>query len=208
MTDKFLGWHFLREDGRTGYGGRKPVPGTLMHCKGPLELCANGLHASARAIDALLYAPGPVVQRVELVGERLDEQDKSCARSRRCLWIADATRVLHELAIWCAEDALEKERRAGREPDRRSVEVLAVKRRWLDGQATNEELSSARDAAWCAVQEARVATREAVWVAAQDAAWSATRETALVAARAVARQSHDAELHARLMSLAPEGCVE
>jgi len=208
MTDRWLGWHFLREDGRTAYGWRKPRPGRMMHCKGPLELCANGLHASVRAIDALSYAPGPIIQRVELVGRRLDEQDKSCARSRRCLWLADATRVLHEFANWCAEGALDTERLAGREPDRRSVEVLAVKRRWLDGQATDEELSYVRGAAWDAVQELRVATREAVWVAAQDAAWAATREAVWVAARAVARQSHNVELHNRLMSLAPEGYTE
>ena len=213
MNDRWLGWHFLREDGRTGYGGRKPVPGVLMRCRGELELCVNGLHASERPIDALNYAPGPIVQRVELVGRRIDDRDKSCARSRRCLWIADATRVLHEFALWSAERALETERLAGHEPDRRSVEALDVKRLWLDGEATDEEMaaakSAARAAAWDAVRfEARAAAGSAAWAAAWDAVKSAAGSGVLDVAMGAVRDVYNAELHARLMALAPEGYME
>lgn len=181
MSERWFGWHFLREDGRTGYGDRRPVPGRLMRCRGELVLCGNGLHASKRAIDALRYAPGPIVQRVELIGVRIDDADKSCARSRRCLWIADAARTQHEFALWCAEGALEAERRAGRDPDHRSREALIVKRRWLDGQATDAELA----AAWAA-------------------AWAAARAASLDAASA----EQNTDLERRLMALAPEGYTE
>ena len=194
--DRWLGWHFLNENGRTGYGNRKPVPGATMHCHGELVLCQNGLHASKRAIDALHYATGSIIQRVELVGERRDESDKSCARSRGCLWIADATRTLHEFALWCGEVALDAEREAGRKPDARSVEVLAVKRRWLDGLATDAELDAARDAAWAAA-------RDAAW----DAAWAAALDAARAAAWA-ARDAQNNELERRLMALAPAGYKE
>lgn len=188
----WLGWHFLREDGTTGYGNRKPVPGKLMHCRGELVLCENGLHASRRAIDALYYAPGPIVQRVELIGVRIDDTDKSCARTRRCLWIADAERTLHEFAVWCAERALQAERKAGREPDARSWEALAVKRRWLDGQATDKQLHAARAAVWearAAVWEAQAADLAADWAAAREAAWQAAWQAAWEAAWDAAREA-------------------
>ena len=189
MSEKWLGWHFLNDDGRTNCGNRKPVPGKIMNCRGELVLCENGLHASRRAIDALYYAPGPIVQRVELIGVRIDDTDKSCARTRRCLWIADAERTLHEFALWCADGALNRERKAGREPDARSWEALVVKRCWLDGQATDEEL----EAAW-----------QAAWQAAWEAAWDAAREAAWVASR----EAQTAELERRLMALAPAGYKE
>jgi len=213
MNDRWLGWHFLREDGRTGYGGRKPVPGTLMRCKGELELCANGLHASQRAIDALRYAPGPVVQRVELIGERVDSYDKSCANARRCLWIADASRTLHEFALWCRERAISQEWRAGYKPDSRLIEALAVERRWLNGQATDEGLCARFSSSWAAEKSA---TWSAMWSAAKEAGSSVARyasmyvemEAARDAAWAATWEVHNAELHDRLMALAPEGYME
>src|SRR3990172_11393216 len=99
MADRWLGWHFLPADGRLGWGSCEVVEaGRTYRAKGPLVLCENGMHASRRAIDALPYAPGPVVSRVELLGERLDAADKACARERSVLWLAGATPVLHEFA--------------------------------------------------------------------------------------------------------------
>jgi hypothetical protein len=101
-------------------------------------------------------------------------------------WIPE--RTLHEFAIWCAEDAL---KRVGN-PDPRSLNALEVKRRWLDGKATDEELAAAWDAAWDAAGDAaRAAARDA----AMDAAWDAARAAALAAARAAmdaARAAMDA----------------
>ena len=149
-----LAWHFLPDDGRLRYphhGKRLKVkPGmklTIGRGKRPV-MWVLGLHASIRAIDALYYADGAQICRVKLGGEIVRERDKCCASSREVLWMADATRTLHEFACWCEERALTSERNAGREPDPRSWRAIAVKRAWLDGRATDAELDAARAAAW------------------------------------------------------------
>ena len=160
-----LGWHWIAEDRRLRYGARDVVEiGKTYTATGPLHLCANGMHASRRALDALQYAPGPIVCRVRLSGELLHDTDKSVARSRAVLWMADATSVLHEFALTCAEDALGFMAARGEVVDPRSRAALDCKRRWLRGQASDEEL----DAAWAAAGAAAGA-------AARDAAWDAAR---------------------------------
>ena len=88
-------------------------------------------------------------------------------------------RVLHLFACWCAEQALIAEREAGREPDPASWVAVEVKRRWVDGAASDEELVAARIAAWKAVRVRSAAARTASWAAARDADrvadWAATR---------------------------------
>lgn len=84
-------------------------------------------------------------------------------------------RTLRLFACDCAERALQRERKHGREPDRRSWDAVAVSRRYAMGKATNRELTAARAAA-------RNAARYAAW-AASDAAWYAARDGASDAAR-------------------------
>jgi hypothetical protein len=101
---------------------------------------------------------------------------------------------LHLLACRYAERALRREREAGREPDARSWEVLRVKRRWVAGRATDEELEAAEaEAAWAArtaAAEAWAAWREeAAWAAARAAAWAAWRAAAWAAWRAEAARA-------------------
>jgi hypothetical protein len=67
--------------------------------------------------------------------------------------------ILHEFGCWCAEDALAS---IGK-PDPRSVAAIETKRRWLRGEATDEDLAAAMAAA-------RAATWDAAWDAARDAA--------------------------------------
>ena len=86
-------------------------------------------------------------------------------------WLPD--RLLHEFAIWCAEQALA----LIEEPDPRSLKALEVKRAWLDGNATDAELDAAWDAA-----------RDAAWDAARAAAWAAARAAARDAARDAQRE--------------------
>ena len=66
---------------------------------------------------------------------------------------------LHKLACRFAEDALKRERKAGREPDYRSWAAIEAKRKWLRKEITDKELS----AAWSA---ARFTARSAAWSAA------------------------------------------
>lgn len=93
-------------------------------------------------------------------------------------------RILHEFAIWCAETALTK----ANETDERSWNALQVKRLWLDGKATDEEMAAARVAAMDAASaatwdDAKDAARYAASADARYAAWDAAK----YAARAVAR---------------------
>ena len=92
------------------------------------------------------------------------------------------TRDLHLLACDFAESVLHLT------GDPRCAEAIRVKRLWVDGKATDEELSAARAAAWAA---ARDAAREAAWAAdrtaARDAAGTAARAAAWEAARDAAR---------------------
>ena len=182
-----LAWHFLPDNGRMRWGKWKPVRAgvTYVH-RGSIKLCEHGLHASVRAIDALGYAPGSLVCRVRMSGDAEADADKIAASRRRVLWMADATRVLHLYACRCAEHALA----LIPSPDPRSVRAIEIKRSWLDGKATIEELDAARDAAWDAASAAAsAAARAAAWDAASAAARDAARDAAGVAASAAARDA-------------------
>ena len=200
-----LAWHLLSEDKRLGYGdGRLVEVGQTLECKGKPVLCSNGMHGSAMLIDALSYANGPIVCRVEIEGDVIEGDDKLCGRRRTVLWMLDATRILHEFACTCAEDALALVER----PDERSVAAIAAKRRWLNGEITDEELDSARAAAWDAARAAwdaalasRAAARDAARAsrAARDASRAAARDAARAsrAARDASRAARDAARAAR-----------
>ena len=87
--NKIQAWHFLKAD-RTLLDGRPFVVGERLVHAGPLALCKQGYHASIRAIDALQYAPGPILSRVE-VEDFVQGNDKLVARYRTALWAYDAT---------------------------------------------------------------------------------------------------------------------
>ena len=209
MADRWFGWHFLPADRRLRWGSCEVVEaGRTYRAKGPLVLCENGMHASRRAIDALSYAPGPVVSRVELLGERLDDGDKSCARERLVLWLADATTVLHEFACAMATDALCAAEARGERVDPRLWAAIETKRRWLRGDATDQELAAARAAARAAAgaaawDAAGAAAGAAVWDAAGAAAWDAAWDAAWAAAWDAARAAQNVMLETMLGSLAP-----
>lgn len=221
----WTGWHFLTEDCTLRYNdGREVTPGKMYRAEGAPVLCKSGMHASASALDALRYAPGPIICRVELSGDLIEGEDKAVARCRKVRWMADATRTLHLFAVWCAEHALIRERKAGHEPDQRSWNAIKIKRAWLDGKATDEELAAARDAAedaaWdaaraaaqnAALAAARDAARAAVWAAVRSAVWDAAWTAARLAAwdaeradtRAAEKEAQARRLESMLLALAP-----
>ena len=184
------GWHWIRAD-HTLRTGEVVVPNGIYRAVGPLKMCKNGVHASRRALDALQYAPGPVVCAVELSGEIQHDTDKSVARERRVVWMADATNVLHEFACTVATDALALVEARGMTVDPRSRAAIEAKRGWLRGLTTDADLGTARDAAEGAVRGAardavRGAARDGAWAAAEAAAWDAVRDATEGAARAAA----------------------
>ena len=73
----------------------------------PLNLCRWGLHASRRAIDALTYDPGPTICIVELGGEIIHGDDKSCATERTYLKVFNGASLLEEISRRCALDVID-----------------------------------------------------------------------------------------------------
>lgn len=97
-----LAWHFVGATLRDG----RPVPpdGETLRHDGPLRMCQSGLHASERLIDALRYAPGATICRVQCGGEINRESDKLVCTERTILWRIDGSDVLHAFARACALD--------------------------------------------------------------------------------------------------------
>ena len=175
MSDEPIrAWHFT--DGWTLRDGRELRP-RLYTMRKPIVMCAVGYHASERILDALEYAPGSVISRVEVSGKILREEDKLCASRRRVLWSLDIAPVLHEFACRVAEQAL----RTHRVTHRAAWAAIEAKRAWLRGEIDDEALSTARYVAWSA---AASAAWNAAW-SARAAAWSAA-STAMDAAAAAA----------------------
>ncbi len=150
-------------------------------------MCESGLHASERLIDALQYAPGPIICRVECGGEIERDTDKLICRERTILWrVEDGGTLLKEFARKCALDVAHL------------WDMPAIVRQYLE---TGDKTASAaaRDAASAAARAAASATawatasaaaRDAAraWDAARDAAWAKQNDmlTALVEAAALA----------------------
>ena len=87
-------------------------------------------------------------------------------------------------AVWCARQVEHLMK------DERSLAALDVAERYANGEASDKELSDARDAAgaaWAAARDAAWAAAGAAAGAACNAAWDAARSVAWVAGRDAAR---------------------
>jgi hypothetical protein len=223
-------WHFVGPDGRLGNDLAHLPPvhvGQVVRADGPLKLCTRGLHASERPLDALLYAPGPAICRVDCNGEIIHCDDKLVCSEREVLWMHDITRELRLLACWCVRHTPLGDGRfvwelLTDECSRRAVEVAE---RYALGQATDEEMATASAVAR-AVSEAtaygaaRAAARAAAWAVSEATAcgaartavrttdWAVSEAAAGVAARAAARAAQNAELERVLHALMREEGVE
>ena len=163
-----LAWHFTADKFRDG----RPIPkvGEVLRHEGEIAIGKLGLHASERIIDALTYAPGHIIHRVECrdITERLD--DKFVCRERVRLWSVNGEALLREFARWCALRVIH----LWDAPD-------VVRRHLETGDESIRDAASYASAAWDA---------SAAWAAAWDAAWAAqnTKLTELVEA---AREQSD-----------------
>lgn len=91
--------------------------------------------------------------------------------------------------------------------DQRSIDALDVAERYANGNATEDELAAAREAAeaaaWAAARAAAwAAARATAWAAAKDAAWDAARVAALASVEDGARQAQ-VEIAIELLTLNP-----
>ena len=157
---KILAWHWVKDDATLRDGTPLEV-GKTYTMDGEPELCSRGFHASEKILDALEYAPGSLLCRVEVGGTVIQGNDKLVGTERRVLWLLDCSNLLHEFACRCAEDAL----KLVENPDPRSVAAIEAKRQWVKGEITDDELAAAGVAARVAqgqrlvsiVEEARAA---------------------------------------------------
>src|SRR5574337_381561 len=96
VVNPILAWHFVGDKLRDG----SPVPddGVWLEHGGPLIMCESGLHASRDPFDALRYAPGPILCRVECGGIVFEEKDKLVCSQRRIIARKDATEGLRYFA--------------------------------------------------------------------------------------------------------------
>lgn len=100
-----FGWHFLRNDGLLRNNMRPPKIGDWLEHRGPLIPCAQGLHFSENVADAVIWAPGNILCRVECEGDltpHKDPADKWVCRRRRILAMVDARLMLRRYAADCA----------------------------------------------------------------------------------------------------------
>jgi len=179
-------WYFSDESRTLRYGdGRKIKLGIEHTVKGYPEPCSHGLHGCERLIDALGYASGPIVWRIELLGRVKRDDDKIAATRRKYVGGGvDISDVLREFArkqalsvahLWDMPEVVRRYLETGDE----SIRAAASAAAWAAASAAARAAASAA---------ARAAARAAAWAAASDAAWDAAwaAADALAAARAAA----------------------
>ena len=182
------GWWFGTAGRKLGYrDGRKIRIGSTHKVKGDIIPCSKGLHLSERLIDALQYARGPIIYRVEgsgLIVPHGNPTDKYACSERTYLAggidISDTLRLfarkcaLDVIHLWNPPDIVVQYLKTGDEALRDAARDAARVAAW------NAARDAARDAAWAAAWDA---ARVAAW----NAAWNAgiskfnNRLTAMVA---------------------------
>ena len=178
-----LGYHFTGHLLRDGC--RIPPRYTRAIYYGPVVPCESGLHASEHPYDALQYAPGPRLHRVELVGDLVshgDPIDKWAGRERTILATIDATELLREFARWCAMQVVH----LWDAPDV-VREFLATGNKSLRAAAAAASVAWAAAADWAAMASASAANAAASAANAAAADWAADADWATRAACASAR---------------------
>lgn len=185
-------WHFVEETLRDG----RPVPpdGEWLVHDGKLVMSESGYHASEQLLDALYYAPGSIICRVEMGGKIIHGADKLVAEKRKILWRVDGEVVLKAFARWCALQVVDK----WDAPDV-VIEWLTTGDEILRGAAWSAAWSAARSEAYAVAMYAAKSTAwSTAWsaagygYAAWYAAWSAARDAVL--STAAARDAQNAQL--------------
>ena len=106
MSKTVLAWHFLANNRKLRDGRNVPRVGVWLKHDGPVAMCDSGLHASRKITDALHYAPGGIICRVECRDIVEERGDKLVCRERRGLWWLDANDLLRVFARRCALDVV------------------------------------------------------------------------------------------------------
>ena len=155
-------WWFSNDKILPHGDGRRIRKGITHKIKGEVVPCKNGLHGSKKILDALTYAPGSIIWKVQLSGVVVAHNNDKLAASERTYLTngVDTIETLREFSRKCALDVIH----LWNAPD---IIVQYLK-------TGNENL---RDAARCAARDAAwAAARDVARCAARDAAWDAVRK--------------------------------
>jgi len=171
---KMKAWYFSTTERKLRYGDDRSIELGITHSvEGKLKVCEKGLHGSERLIDALSYAPGPVIWEVELSGEIVtDDGTKHCASSRTYLrGGVDISEVLRKFARRVALDVAQY------------WDMPGVVREYLETGDKSKQSASAA-AAYAAANAAHAASANANANAAAYASANAANAAAYAAANA------------------------
>jgi len=204
------GWHFAAQKLRDG--SRLTKRGERTPRIDDISLCQRGYHASARAIDALAYAPGFMVSRVRLFYANVgDDKAVGCERLALTDYV-DARQVVLELAARWAHRAISVHaahalRSAGLTEHADRLAAIPAWR-WEDAAAARAAADDARAAASAAAYAA-YAARAAVYavyavyaaVYAASAAFYAASAAVYAADDVSERDSQNSELESAIRAL-------
>jgi len=187
-------WYFSGTDKKLRYGDDRIIQAGKMHTvSGTPRLCHYGLHGSKRIINALDYAPGPYIWRVDITRSIDEGVDKLCGQRRKYLWGFDASDILFEFSRKQALINIEKIKPHTDKYDL-IVDYLSTGNPLIRSAARSAAESAVRSAAWSAARSAaesavRSAAEAAARSAAESAAWSAVRSAAWSAAWSAVRSA-------------------
>ena len=168
-------WWFSNKAGQLGYGDyRWAKVGRTHKVKCEPILCEQGLHASAKLINALRYASSSILWKVELGGIIVKGKNKASATERTYIKRIDVNDILFKFSCLCALDVIHLW-------DAPPVVIEFLK------TGDPSIISRAARAAWAA-DAASDAASDAAWAAsaadAASAAWAASAASAAWAADA------------------------
>ena len=171
MIKTVLAYHFT--DGYHLRDGQPLETGREYVFDGEPVMCESGYHASRHVFDALEYAPGATLSRVECREVTEECDDKLVCRRRRVIATIDATKILRKFArmcaldvihLWDAPDVVVRYLKTGDESLRDAARIAAWDARsaaWDARSAAWDTGDAARDAAWAAAWAARAAAKDA-----------------------------------------------
>jgi len=152
-----IAWYFSNNERELGNGdGRPIIVGETHKVTGTPVLCQHGLHGSIKPLDALQYAKGHYLYRVEIGGDIVVGNDKIVGTERTYLQEINAEDILRKFARKVAMINIENIK-----PYCDSAKYDKILK-WLETGA-EQHRSAAQSAA-----------RTAAWSAARTAAWSAS----------------------------------
>ncbi len=181
-TTKVLAWHFTA--GMKLRDGQPLVVGKTYRHTGELEMCMRGYHASIDIRDALSYAPGFQVSRVECSGDMVKQSDKLVCRNRKVLWTLEAKAIILKWSMRVATDAVKIAKKVCTNKAWNAWAEL-----WISGKDRSYAAADAASAAYSAYAYAASAAYSAAYSAASAANSAAYSAYAYAAASASAAAS-------------------